>query len=324
MEPIGDSIKQGQEQRTRNIKHLKQFVLGLLSASAIILNWWLIREAMFSDAGAGYWAWPILATGVWIVLVSFFALINPDRWTFFTFNAAGLVAYLVLMPRDIYVFIGGILFFLISLLFQARLQEEEKNQLNFSIRRTLGNSQAIMTYGILVMVGFMLYSNIQLDFRRDPEAFYQRMAQTAVKGLPYVSRSGASFNLNQSMGEFFRRQAEGQYPEFNQVSAAQQRALTSSIRDEFSRQFGIDADENVSLRVAMVEVVTERLRETLGRYERFFPLVFTFLVIALLRTVTFVFNWAVLILSWLMFRFLLAVRFFRLEKQTVEVEKLEI
>lgn len=321
---ISESIKQGQENRSKLNRHLKQWSLGLISAGLLILDWWLVKISLFGDMPASFWIWPIIVTTLWVVFVSFFALINPDRWTFFTFNSLGLIAYLVLMPRDIYIFIGGALFFMMSLWFQRRIQDEEKNQLNFSIRRTLGTSQLLVTYALLILLGFMLYSNINDDFKRDPEAFYRRLAQTAVKGIPYISQDRSKYNLNQSVEEYFRKQAQEEYPEFNQVSAEEQRQFMNQIRDNFSQQFGVQADENTSLLTAMTEIITQRMREALGKYERFFPLVFTLIIVALFKTFAFVFNWLVLIISWLLYKLLLLVKFFRLEKKTVEVEQLDL
>lgn len=324
MELIGDSIKQGQETRSRTAKHFKQFALALVSTSLLILNWWLLKEALFGTQTASFWIWPISVTVIWVSLVSLFALVNPDKITFFIFNALGLVAFLVIMPRDAYIFFGGAIFFLLSMLFQRQMQDEVKNQLNFSIRRTIGNSQTIITYALLVLIGFMVYSNVSQDFERNPDAFYQKLGETAVKGVPYISSDRSKFNLSQSVGEFFRKQAEDEYPEFNQVSADQQKQLLDQIKRNFAEQFGVNATENTSLRVAMTQVVTQRIRESLGQYERFFPLFFTVVVIALLKTFAFVFNWVVLFISWILFKILLACKFFRIEKQTVEVEKLEI
>lgn len=324
MEPIGESLRQAQESRTRTSRHFKQFALALVSTSLLVLDWWLFKEALFGGRPVAFWLWPILITAVWISSASFFALVNPDRLTFFIFNVISLLAYLAIMPRNLYIFAGGVLFFLLSLLFQRRIQGEEKNQLNFSIRRTMGNSQAVITYAFLVLVGFMVYSNINDDFKSNPDEFYRKLAETAVRGVPYLTEDRSKFNLSQSVGEFFRKQAQEEYPQFNQVSSEQQRLLLNQIRDNFQQQFGIEASENATLRVAMTQVITERLRESLGRYERFFPLFFTIALIALLRTFSFVFNWIVLLISWVLFKILLLVRFFRIEKQTVEVEKVEI
>jgi hypothetical protein len=324
MEQIGDTIKQAQEQHSRTSKHLKQFAMALISTSLLIVDWWLIRDALFGGMSASFWVWPVSVTALWITFISFFALINPDRWTFFTFNAIGFIAFLVIMPRDAYVFLGGLLFFLLSLQFQKRIKSEETNQLNFSIRRTLGNSQNVIVYALLVLIGFMVYSNTSADFKRNPEAFYKRLSEAAVKGLPYVSDDRSQYNLNQTMEEFFRKRATQEFPNFNEVSVDQQRILLSMIENNFTTQFGVSADRNESLRVAMTEVVVERLRESLGRFERFFPLVFTLLVVALLKTFAFVFNWIVLFLSWVIYKLLLAFKFFRITKEMVQVEKLEI
>jgi hypothetical protein len=324
MEPIGESIRKEQEHRSKAARIAKLLTMGILSTGLLVLDWWLLKESMFGGEPASYWIWPAIVTVLWVVFVSFFALINPNRVTFFIFNVIGLASFLAIMPRDQYVFAGGIIFFLLSMLFQSRVQDETKNQLNFSIRRTLGNSQTIITYALLILIGFMIYSNVHEDFNRDKDSFYRRVAETAAKGIPYLSNDRSQYNLNQNVMDFFRKQAEQQYPQFNQVSAEQQRILMEQIRNNFQQQFGVDADNNTSLKVVFTEVITQRLREALGRFERFFPLFFTILVIALMRTFSFVFTWLVLIVSWIIFKVLLVTKFFRLQKETVEVEKLGI
>jgi hypothetical protein len=180
----------------------------------------------------------------------------------------------------------------------------------------------IIIYGLLILLGFMIYSNINSHFQRDKDAFYRNLGETAVKGIPYLSQDRSKYNLSQTVGEFFRKEAQQQYPEFNQVSAQQQQMLMDQIRDQFQQQFGINADANVTLRTAIVEVVTQRMREALGQYERFFPLVFTVLLIALMRTFSFVFTWVLLLVSWVFYKLMRAVKFFKITKETVEIEKL--
>lgn len=324
MEQIGESIRQAQANRSEARKHFKQISLGLLSSALLVLNWWMLSESMFGGRQPSFWAYTAGVSAVWVAVVSIFALTRPDKFTFFIFNAIGLITYLVIMPRDIYVFIGGVIFFLLNLFFQGRVQGEETNQLNFSIRRTLGNSQIIITYAFLILLGFVVYSSVSEDFNRDRDQYYRKLGETAVSGVPLLAQDRSQYNLSQRMSEFFRKQAEQQYPEFNQVSASQQRELLDQIRQNFAEQFGVDADDNVTLRVALTEVATQRLREGFGRYEDFFPLFFTVLVLALMRTFAFVFNWVVLLLSWAIFKVLRIAGFIRIEKETVEVEKLAI
>ena len=324
MHGIGESIEQGQQHQTHLVRRFKQFSMGIIATSLLIADWFVIREVLFGPAGGTYWIYPVTITAFWIVAISFFAIINPNRVIFFIFNTAGFIAYLAIMPKDIYIFLGGLIFFFLSLLFQRRLQSEEKSQLNFSIRRTLGNTQWVITYALLILVGFMIYTNVQSDFRSDTKAFYHKVAEVVVKGLPYVSQDGVRFNLSQTVGDYFQKQAKQQFPQFSEVSAVQQGMLLEQVREQFRQQFGIDASDQVTLRAIMTEVVSQRLSDSLGRYERFFPLFFTLLIVILLRTFSFIFNWVVLLISWILFLILLKLNFFRLHKETVEVEKLGI
>lgn len=324
MEQISDSIRQGQEHRANQSRQIKQVVMAVVSLGLLSLDWWLIKEALFGNHPTSYWLWPVLVTSLWIGATSMFALANPHRYLLLAVNVIGFGAFALIMPQEILVLIGGAIFIVMHMFFQSRIQDEENNQLNFSFRRTLANSQVLVTYALLILIGFLVYSNVDQDFNRDPQGFYRKLGETAVRGIPLISQDNNRFNLSQTVGDFFRNQAQDQYPEFDQASPQQQQQIIDQVREDFSRQFGVEANQNTSLRLALTEVVVQRLQEALGPYERFFPLFFTVAVIILLRTVAFVFNWVTLFISWVIYRLLLAANFFRLHKETVEVEKLVI
>lgn len=324
MEQISESLRQGKEQRARQTRLIKQIIMAVIAVGLLSLDWWLISQALFTGRPASFWVWPILTTSLWIGATSMLALVNPNQYIMLGVNILGLAAFVLLMPQDPLVIAGGIIFTIMHMFFQRRIQDEENNQLNFSFRRTLGNSQGLMTYALLILIGFLVYSNVDQDFNRDKEGFYRKLSQTSVRGLPYVSQDSERFNLSQTVGDFFRNEAQQQYPEFDSATPEQQEQIINQVRDDFSRQFGVEANQNTSLRAALTEVVAQRLQEALGPYERFFPLFFTVAVIALLRTIAFVFNWVTLFLSWVIYKILLAGRFFRLNKEVVEVEKLVI
>ncbi len=323
-QPIAESIQQAQDHRSHITKSAKRNAMGAIATGLLVLTWWFLRDALFVSGGTAAWTYTVIAVALWVSTVTFYALSHPSRTSFFIYNALGLAAFLAIMPRDIYVFAGGIIFFLMNMWFQRRVWEELTNQLNFSFRRAIGNSQAVMTYALLVLSSFLVYSNVRADFQTNKTGFYQKLAETAVSGVPYLSQDKSKYNLSQTVNEYFRKQAQEQFPSFNQVSSDQQELLMDQIRSSFVSQFGVDADPNTSLRIALTQVISQRLQDSLGRFEKFFPLLFTVFVFGVMRTFSFVFNWVVLGLSWFLFRILLVSRFFKIGKQTVEVEKLEI
>jgi hypothetical protein len=324
MEQISESIRQGQESRASRTRQVKQFVLALISIGVLSLDWWLISEALYGNHSASFWAWPVAVAAIWISVASMLALTKPAGWVVWVVNVLGLAAFVALMPKEPLVLIGGVLFVVLSWFFYRRVQDEETNQLNFSFRRVFANSQNIITYALLILVGFLLYSNVDQDFNRDKEAFYNRIAEVTVRGLPFLTQDANRFDLGQSVREFFASEAERQYPVFNQVNPQNQEYYIDLIQQQFSEQYGVNVNQNQSLRFALTEVVSQRLQDALGPYDRFLPLFFTVAIIVLLRSVAFVFNWATLFVSWLVYRLLLSAKFFRLSKETVEVEKLVI
>ena len=74
----------------------------------------------------------------------------------------------------------------------------------------------------------------------------------------------------------------------------------------------------------MTQYAIDRVRQAASGFQPLFPLIFTLIILGLLRTFAFVFRWITLGLTWLIFKLLLRLKFFRLTKVPIEVEKLEI
>ncbi len=324
MSEIAQSINEGNKKREATIRIAKLIFLGILTVGLITLTWWLMNAAVYGHKPVFFWFWVAGSSTLWCAFVSFFVLVNSHRWTFALINIWGLVSYLLIMPKDIYVAAGGIVFFLLGILFQQRIMTEEKNQLHFSIRRAVTSSVIVATYGFLCVIGFNVYFFVNQDFKNDPDKFYDRIGTVTSRSIPFVSENVSGLNLNQSLDEYLASKAESNLPdELKEAPPSSKNEFVSAYREQFLDQFGI-SDSRMSLASALTTIINQKGREVLEPYQKFLPLIFALIVFGLLRTFAFIFNWLTIFVSWLLFRILYMVNFFKLTKAVVEVDKLDI
>ncbi len=75
---------------------------------------------------------------------------------------------------------------------------------------------------------------------------------------------------------------------------------------------------------AVAGLVSETLQKQASNYQKFLPVAFALLAVALLRTIGIIFIWLTMLFAQIIFRFLLFIKFFRIEPVQVEVRKLQI
>lgn len=264
-------------------KLAKISILAIASIAVFSACWWLMNLAFHANKNLDFWIWPVLLMSLAVCTLSFFSLVNSNKLVSNFLNISIFVTYVFFMPKDFFVFIGGILFFLLSMWFEKRIRAEERARADFSIRRVLASSMPVIIYGLLLMLGSNIYANTSIDFRSNPQAFYEQLGKSTAAGVKKV-------DLNQTLDQFLTNQ-------------------------------GVD-DENETLSAIIASSFTARIKKAAQPYERFFPLIFTLILLALLRSFAFLFRWVTIFITWVLFRILLSVKFFKIEKVAVEVSKL--
>jgi hypothetical protein len=322
MSEISESLADAGEKRSSRAKNIKIAVLGLASIGLVAATWSLVNAALYAHQPMWSWIWAVVAMMLWIITTCFFVMVNTHRWLTGFINLANLALYVILLPRNIYVFAGGAIFYLLSFLFAKRILSEEKNQMHFSVRRTISSGLIIAIYAFLIAIGFNLYYNTNEDFKRNPQKFYDRIGESVAKSIPFLSENSGGVNLNQSLDDYLTNKADS--TELQAAPPAEKNQIIAAARDQFLNQFGIDAKGNEPLADVISRIIDDKSKEVLGRFEKFFPLIFTLVIIGLLRTFAFIFNWLTVFFAWFFFRILLALKFFRIGKAHVEVDQLEV
>lgn len=299
------------------MRNTKVLILAIVSVILWLSDWMLLNQAFYLYGGGSlfFWIWPIFTTIVAISFLTFFYLVNKNFWISSAVPFLTIAGYVLVMPKDASVILGGVIFLILMFLYEWRIRYEEKNTVDFSIRRVISNSVSIMIYAILLLLGCNVYYNTQADFLANPDAYYQRLGQTAAKTVPYFTRdlpNGVDFN--QTLDQFLSSQAQSTNP-----------SVIKQSRNDFFKQFQIKAvSGNQSLADVFAQIATDKIRQATVNYQGYFPFIFAIIVTGLLLTFAFLLRWAAQLTGWLLFKVLLAFKFFKLANVTIEVKKLDV
>ncbi len=308
-----------------NNRILKTIFLGILSSIFIIGAFWLINIAIYEHKELIFWVWPGVMAILGSIFLTLFSLVNYNRWLTWIFNLIPLIAYVLWFPKNIYAMAGGLIFLVMMIWFEQRIRSEEKSRQDFSINRTTAGSISVIIYAFFLMLGLNIYANTSNQFKEDPDRFYDKLGQSVVKSARIISgkdRSGIDFN--QSLDEYLQTEAEQETPGYANLPEDRQKEITRRARQQFFDQFSIDVAGEKPLAEIMADIAVDQIKQSSQRFKPFFPLIFTIIVLALMRAFMFVFRWTAVLATWLVFRLLLVLKFFKIAKVQVEVGKLEI
>lgn len=309
----------------QNQMHLiKSGVLALLAVLSFAVTWQLLGEGFQNSLNLAFWVWPSLSAALAVTFLALLNVANRTKWLVWVTPVLILAIYLLIMPKNLLVALGGVLFFLLCLWFERRIKHDETARIDFLFSRVMRDSLTIMVYALLLVIGFNVYVKAQESLQKNPQQLYNRIGNYAVQGLQYVPSNLGDFNPDQRFDEFVLKQAERQDPGFAQAPVAQKEILADQVKSALEQKFNLKISGNPLLSDVVAGWVSEKVHSAASSYQNSFPLIFAVIVAVLLRGLAFVFVWLTIFVSWLVFKLLLAVKFFKIEKVQVEVDKLQI
>lgn len=172
-------------------------LMGLLSAISWIVAWILLNQIIYNGKTLSYFGWPSLAIVSGITFLTFFFLTNKNRIIALVLDAVIVIGYLIVMPRDFYPILAGGIFLIFLFLFEQRFASEEKSRADFSLRRIMSGSIAVIIYPLLFLIGFNIYHHSKQDFAANPEIYYHKLEQTAIKTVPFVIKKFEGLSIDQ-------------------------------------------------------------------------------------------------------------------------------
>jgi hypothetical protein len=303
---------------------IKVLSLGFLSLVLLVVNWVLINKALFTDQPLLFWIWPGLTITATIAVMTLFAAVNNRRIYAIALIILAVVGYIAIFPKDPLVMLGGAIFLMLMILFEQRIRSEEKSRHGFSIRRISDASINVVIYAFLLLLGLNIYYNTSAEFKAHPDSFYEALGRSAAKSTRLLGGGGKSVDLNQTLDQYLETETRKQVPNFDTLPEEFREQYIQQSREQFFRQFNIDIPSNQPLSEVVAQFAVERVKTSAEGYAHLFPLIFTVIVLALLRTFSFILRWLALLFTWLFYKFLVRIKFLRLARVMVEVDKLEI
>lgn len=314
----------GLPNQRNHTKLIKSVILSIVAIVSFGATWQLLALGFAQGSSLLFWIYPGITASLGVVFLTFLAVVNRNIFLWVATGLAIFGWYLAVMPKNWYVAIGGILFCFATFLFVNRIKHDEKSRADFSMSRVVRSSIAVIVYGLLAIVAFNIYAEAQVAFKKNPKQFYNQIGHYAARGLEYVPASLGDFNPDQRFDDFVFKQAQRQNPDLAEIPAVERKSILAGVKQQLLDQFHIQVVDNPLLGQVVAGAVSQKVEDGGKAYEKFFPAIFAVIVFSLLRTVAFVFVWLTMFLSWLIFRFLLLVKFFRIEKVQVEINKLQI
>jgi hypothetical protein len=303
---------------------IKIISLAVLAVISFTFAWQALLGGLIHGTDLAFWIVPSIAAAFGIGFLTLLAIVNNNHWVFVGTNLFIFLSYVVFSSKDKYALLGGVLFFFISFLFEKRIKSDEKTRADFSLHRIIRSSVNLIVYGLLILLGLNIYVRINQDFQTNPDRFYAQLGHYAARGLEYVPEGLGNYNPNQNFDDFVISQAEHQDPAISSAPAPACNQALNEFKKQLEDRYHIQVSGNPLLGDVVAGVVAEKVKSTSQKYERFFPAIFALIVVALLRTTSFVFIWLTMLVSWAIYRVLLLFKFFRIEKVPVEVNKLQI
>lgn len=288
------------------------------------LTWMLTAHGFAAGQGVSFWIYPELTAAIGIAFLGFLGIASSNKILFWVTNGLMLIWYVAVMPKNVYVIAGGVIFLFLSFWFEQRIRQDEKARVDFSLSRILRDNVYLMVYALLIIIGVNIYLKTKVEFDQNPYRFYNEIGRYAARGLEHVPTGLGDFDPDQSFDQFVIKQAEKQDPQFHSAPENIKNQALTQLRQELMDRFHLRIEGNPLLGDVVAGAVAAKVEESAESYQRFFPALLAIIVLALLRGLSFVFVWLTLFVSWLIYRLFLMFNFFRIEKVQVEVNKLQI
>lgn len=301
--------------------------IAALSIAAVVsfgIAWIFLASGITHDNSFSFWFYPSLAAALGVVFLTFLSVVNRSKYLFLGVNLAILAWYTVVMPKDWVILAGGVGFIILAFIFESRIKHDETARADFSMSRVIRSSVSIMVYALLVIIGCSIYVKTKGEFNESPKAFYNQIGYYAARGLEYVPSGLGNFDPDQTFDEFVIEQAKRQNPEIESVPEPIKQQGLAQFRKQLMERFNFEISGNPLLGQVVAGSVAQKVEAGASDYERFFPAIFALLVALLFRSVASLFVWLVYLLSWGLFKLLVLVKFFKIEKVQVEVDKLKV
>ena len=274
----------------------KEIVLGAIMVLLAVFSWWCLKCVFYNgNYVLGSWC---LVLGIFILfgiaLCLTMLLIKNKIILFGSFGLALLLFFIFFNNEPFYYLIVLILLFLAFWLTSKKIKKEEK------IR-----GLPIFITALILLISLVYYFSPELMNKKETKIkIPQNVFNLAIKPIEGLIKE--------------------QLPEGVDLDSEVSKFLpTAQIRD-LEQQFGVKINNKDIGRDVLYKLVDYQLNNLAGPYKKFIPLGLAIGLFITLKIVSLIYVPIVIMLSWLMLKILMLIKFVKIEKETKEVEAVRL
>ena len=286
----------------------KEIILGAAVVLLSVFCWWFLKYVFYiGGLTAGCWIFGgilFILFGIALCLAMLF--IDNKAILFSSFILAVALFFIFFNNKLFYYFIVLILLFLSFWLAANRIKKEEEVQVNLNFWRIWKRGLPWLITVLCLLIALVYYFS--------PELVKIHKKQFTIPR--------DTFNLVISPIEGLIKERLPQ--EVVNLDAEATKILTSEQIKELEQKYEIEIKQGESIKDLLYKLVNFQINKEKGPYEKFIPIGLAVGLFLGLRIIGFFYVAVVIMLSWLVLKILIALKFAKLEKVQKEVETVKL
>lgn len=317
----------------------KELTLGSL---AIVVGWlalWLWDRAVailiasaFTDLGKIIP--PVIGLVVAAVFFSLAALFIRTRWIVYgsALLAAGAPFLLITATWTVVGFCSAAL--LLTAYAVYRIRRETALSLGFSVTKSL--QSGLLVYFTVASLTISTFYFVRLDeahaiatilppvlFKTFLPALTQDSSPLK-KIIPALPELKPETTVDQALTALVEKEVASRGVALDSLAPAERARILTEERRQLEKTYGISLTGNELINTVFYGIVTERIKDLLGPYRTYIPLVSAAAFFLAFKTITFPLFFLVVLLAALLIKILTATRILTREKEQAEVERIRL
>lgn len=288
----------------------------------------MVAERNFTDYLN--FALPIGGLVVTAILFSLTTLFVKNPWIIYTAGTVGIGApFFFVEARSVTV---GVLIFSILLILLAvrRIRKDFKMSIGFGLHKTLKtglplffsvSSLLVATYYLSVLTEEKAVSSLL------PKPAFDvtfRALEEPLSGLIGLPIKNGDSTIDEVLSELLEDKLKSQGVSLSQVAQSELKRLVKTQRQDLSKNFGLELSGNEKISDVFYNLISVRIQDLLGPYKSYIPYVSAISIFLAFKTFTLPLYYFSLLITFLLIRLMIATNMLKVEKTSIEVEKLTL
>lgn len=289
-------------------KLYKEIILGAAVVLLGVFCWWFLKYVFYvGGLTAGCWTWGgilFLLFGIAVCLAML--LIDNKAILFGSFGLMFLLFFVFFYDEPFYYLVVLLLLFLAFISATRKIKREEEVQVNLNFWRIWKRGLPIFLTALILVIAMAYY------FSPEPKKFQQKDV--------YISRSNFNLIIKPLEGLISERLPK----EIPNLDAEAIKSLNAEQIKDLKNQYSVEVKQGDTVRDVLYRLVNFQLNSATGPYKKFIPFGLAVGLFISLKIVSILYVAIIIMLSWLILKLLIVIKFVKLERIQKQVETIEL